>query len=139
MQRPPSASYAKGGRIEELCAGCRFFLGDRVEVAESRSRAILSCGSSYWLGEARLKIGRMIVSVSCQLQEKVRMSGRAICGIAVHAIGEEEYCWVYLATGDDSSSYAELPGDDECYPSKDAALIAAYLAFRKSLRTRGRY
>ncbi|MBN8746523.1 Uncharacterised protein [Xylophilus ampelinus] len=62
------------------------------------------------------------------------MSVYVVTGIAVHALGSDEYCWVYLASSDELDSYAELPGDDECYPSRDAALIAAYLAFRKRLR-----
>lgn len=61
-----------------------------------------------------------------------------VTGIAVHAVGEEEFCWVYLANSDGSSRYVELPGDDESYPSRDAALIAAYLAFRKRLRSGAR-
>jgi hypothetical protein len=63
-----------------------------------------------------------------------RTSHHVVTGVAVHSLGADEYCWVYLASSDESSRYAELPGDDECYPSKDAALIAAYLAFRKRLR-----
>jgi hypothetical protein len=66
------------------------------------------------------------------------MNGYAVTGVAVHAIGAAEFCWVFLASSDDSSRYAELPGDDECYPSKDSALIAAYLAFRKRLRAGAR-
>jgi hypothetical protein len=63
------------------------------------------------------------------------MSNFTVTGIAVHAIGAGEYCWVYLASSEASSRYAELPGDDECYATRDSALIAAYLAFRKRLRT----
>lgn len=66
------------------------------------------------------------------------MKAYVVSGIAVHPIGKAEFCWVYLASSDDSSRYAELPGDDECYPSKDSALIAAYLAFRKRLRAGAR-
>ena len=62
------------------------------------------------------------------------MSETVVTGIAVHAISEQEYCWVFLTSTDGASRYAELAVDDECYPSKESALIAAYLAFRKRLR-----
>ncbi|VTY39416.1 Uncharacterised protein [Xylophilus ampelinus] len=61
-----------------------------------------------------------------------------VTGIAVHAVGEDEFCWVYIASSAGSNRYVELPADDESYPSKDAALIAAYLAFRKRLRSGSR-
>jgi len=73
-------------------------------------------------------------ATDCQSRQHAR-SGRNVSGVAIHQIGDGEYCWNYLATSERSSRYTELPGDDECYPSKDSALIAAYLAFRKRLRS----
>jgi hypothetical protein len=61
-----------------------------------------------------------------------------VSGIAVHAVGEDEFCWVCLASSDGSNLYMELPGDDESHLSRNAALIAAYLAFRKRLRAGSR-
>lgn len=60
--------------------------------------------------------------------------GREPVGVAIHTVGSGEYRWVYLETGEYPSRYTEVAGDDKIYSSKDAALIAAYLAFRKRLR-----
>ncbi len=67
-------------------------------------------------------------------QSGFTMSKSNISGVAVHAMDDNEYCWVFLASSEGQSRYAELPGDDECYPSKESALVAAYLAFRARIR-----
>lgn len=66
------------------------------------------------------------------------MNRSRISGIAVHAVGEGAYCWVFLAPHDEPGRYREVPGDDEAYHSEDAALIAAYLALRRRLRKRAK-
>lgn len=66
----------------------------------------------------------------------VDMSQEPVSGVAVHAIGDGEYCWVFLTAREGTCEYMELPGDDEVYESKEAALVAAYLAFRRRLRER---
>lgn len=66
------------------------------------------------------------------------MCADVVTKIAVHPIRDEGYRWVFVASSDESSRYRELPGDDTCYSSKDAALTAAYLAWRKRLRAESR-
>jgi hypothetical protein len=67
------------------------------------------------------------------------MSRTRVNGVAVHPIGEGQYCWVFLSSQDEAGRYTELLGDDEAYPSEDAALIAAYLALRRRLRKRAQH
>lgn len=66
------------------------------------------------------------------------MNRTRVSGIAVHSVGDGRYCWVFLCPHDEAGRYTELPGDDEAYPSEDAALIAAYLALRRKLRRRAK-